>query len=276
MDGDRQRQASTEGRRLLDRARYAQNRLSPYGGHSYSPFWGWRPSPWRSRNGRLWYQFSSVGGVALEDPRVRQSRELVEVADARLALDLSDLVQFVRSKSQESPGLGSEPAQPPGPDIEKGTPEQDTAALDPIAEEDPASLSALSLLTPVKTGAPSLRQLSTPEEIAEDQLTDQIDDVSAREAGKRYGQRWLHRIEEATLERFLARNSRPMMPRRFDIDLLWYVSTRGRDINQEEERREARNGFWDALEQHAVTPQSVIDREEGETAWIAPQDESPR
>jgi hypothetical protein len=192
-------------------------------------------------------------GVALEDPRVRQSRELIEVADARLALDLSDLVPFVRLKTQIGSATEPEPAQAEGLLNEESASAENTLVVEPVADEVPASLSALSLLTPVKTGAPSLRQLSTPEEIAEDQLTDQIDDVSAREAGNRYGQRWLHRIEEATLDRFLARNSRPMMPRRFDIDLLWYVAARGRDIDQEEERREARNGFWDALEQHAVS-----------------------
>lgn len=198
-------------------------------------------------------------GVALDDLRVRQSRELIEVADARLALDLEDLVPFARPKvpseafSQQQPAqttISTDVAVVSGSDM--AAPSKDSGA-----EESETSASALTLLTPVRTGAPSLRQLSTPDDIAKDQLTDQIDDVSAREAGRRYGERWLQRVEAAALERFLARNSRPMMPRRFDLDLLWYVTARGRDIEDETERREARNGFWDALEVQAPTSQEL-------------------
>lgn len=205
-------------------------------------------------------------GVALDDPRVRQSRELIEVADTRLALDLSDLVPFVRSKTRVGPERESEPAQAGALNADLVASQDSAAVLEPRDEDVLASVSALSFLTPVKTGAPSLRQLSTPDEIAEDQLTDQIDEVSAREAGSRYGQRWLQRIEDATLDRFLARYSRPKMPRRFDMDLLWYVAARGRDIDHEEERRDARNGFWDALEQHRAPSAVDGDLDDGDKA----------
>ncbi len=194
-------------------------------------------------------------GVALDDPRVRQSRELIAIADARLALDLEDLVPFARptlpagdAAQQATAAAAAAPTMP-----EEGNGKRAVPSTEPEDEEaEPGS--ALTLLTPVKTGAPSLRQLSTPEDIAEDRLTDQIDDVSAHEAGRRYGDRWLQRIDDATLERFVARNSRPSTPRRIDVDLLWYVAARGRDIDDEAERREARNGLWDALESRGHGP----------------------
>ena len=189
-------------------------------------------------------------GVALDDPRVRQSRELIEVADARLALDVADLVPFARLRSspqadpsESSDATGDVLTVVPGAGATAGTAEQDS---EPDGETQ--SESALTVLTPVRTGAPSLRQMSTPEAIAEDQLTDQIDDVSAMEAGARYGQRWAGLIERSTLERFLAQYKRPKMPRRIDLDLLWYIEARGRDVDDEAERRGARNGFWDAIE----------------------------
>lgn len=195
-------------------------------------------------------------GVALDDPRVRQSRELIEVADARLALDVADLVPFARAKIPPEPitqGPSPSPQDSPAmPEVASARSTKRVVSAD--LDESEATESALAVLTPVKTGAPSLRQLSTPEAIAEDQLTDQIDDVSALEAGDRYGERWANLIEDATLERFLAQYSRPKMPRRIDLDLLWYIAARGRDIDDEAERRGARNGFWDALERRASRP----------------------
>lgn len=200
-------------------------------------------------------------GVALDDPRVRQSRELIEVADARLALDVADLVPFARLRGS-SQADASESASTPDdipPDV-TGTgaaPGAEVQSSDPDSETQAES--ALAVLTPVRTGAPSLRQMSTPEAIAEDQLTDQIDDVSAMEAGFRYGQRWADLIERSTLERFLAQYTRPKMPRRIDLDLLWYIEARGRDVDDEAERRGARNGFWDAIERLVAEP---VDAEE--------------
>lgn len=195
-------------------------------------------------------------GVSLDDPRVRQSRELIAVADARLALDVADLAPFARPK------IPAQVTQLEATQAAEGVPLEPKVESPEAANQDQSgdfdghepSESALAVLTPVKTGAPSLRQLSTPEAIAEDQLTDQIDDVSALEAGTRYGERWANLIERSTLERFLTQYSRPKMPRRIDLDLLWYIAARGRDIDDEAERRGARNGFWDAMEHSVAEP----------------------
>jgi hypothetical protein len=122
---------------------------------------------------------------------------------------------------------------------------------EPEAGAPPPSL--LAVPPPVATGAPSLRQLSTPDAFAEDQLTDQIDEVSAEEAGRRYGNRWLERIDPDVLARFLNTTKRPTVPPRIDKDLLGYLLARGIDHQGQDARRAARNGFWDALEATAAT-----------------------
>jgi uncharacterized LabA/DUF88 family protein len=198
-------------------------------------------------------------GIASADLRLRQSTELIAIADRRLSLDLGDLVPFVKLKlastadrnelsdrtvaaaATSSMNITSDASPPASPEL--------ADAVSAAEGEESAELhSALSAPTEVQAGAPSLRQLSTPEEFADDLLTDQIDDAPAIEVGHRYAQRWLARSDAEVLARFRAKYKRPTLPLRLDKDVLAYLKARGIDQAEQDERRAARNGFWDAVE----------------------------
>ena len=187
-------------------------------------------------------------GISSEDGRLNQSGELIALADSRLNLDVADLVPFVRVKGTHAPpkgtpfGLVEDPdSTPPAEGVEDegtshvsgiaaGVAAQSTdGVLGDVAIEDPAAMaiqaaseaeevvkSAVSLPPSASTGAPSLRQLLTPEEFNAYWLDDQMDGVDATESGRRYGQRWVERVDAEVRERFLERYKRSRVPKRID------------------------------------------------------------
>lgn len=233
-------------------------------------------------------------GIASDDRRLRQSQELVALADTRLNLDVADLAAFVRVKTKQTPSVAGLHAEQPGeapglaPDatiaanagaIQGGTPPVHMGIADAVgasgsepagddgtvmgdlvilsvadraaeAAEDAEEVvkSAVSLPPSASTGAPSLRQLLTPEEFKAHWLDDQLDEVDAREVGRRYGARWVERVGVDGHRRFVDTFQRPRLPKRIDLDLLQALKDRQFDVDDQPGREDARNGFWDSLD----------------------------
>jgi len=228
-------------------------------------------------------------GISSEDGRLNQSGELIALADTRLNLDVADLAPFVRVKGRHAPpkeaasGLVEDSDLPPltvgvddgGTSYISGTAAGVAApgaggVLGDVAIEDPADMairaaseaeevvkSAVSLPPSASTGAPSLCQLLTPEEFNTFWLDDQMDGVDATESGRRYGQRWVERVDAEVRERFLQRYKRSRVPKRIDMDLIGALKARQIDVEEQADREAARNGFWDALEKQP--PEKFVD-----------------
>lgn len=93
-----------------------------------------------------------------------------------------------------------------------------------------------------------LSDVSTREERARDDAEDGAVTtvVTARDAGRTYGNRWRLRATEEMRAGLVA--SRPLIPRRIDAELLGYADAQGIDTwHDEHAKHEVREGFWSAL-----------------------------
>ena len=214
-------------------------------------------------------------GISSEDGRLNQSGELIALADSRLNLDVADLVPFVRVKGTHAPPKGlpsglveDSDSTPPSVGVKDGGTShvsgiaagveaqgadgvlgdvaiEDLAvmAIQAASEAEEVVKSAVSLPPSASTGAPSLRQLLTPEEFNAFWLDDQMDGVDATESGRRYGRRWVERVDAEVRERFLQRYKRSRVPKRIDMDLIAALKARQIDVEDQADREAARDGF---------------------------------
>lgn len=177
-------------------------------------------------------------GIASPAQVLKQSDELVALADTRLNLDVAELAAFVRVKSQRGSERAVLDASPPS------SAAQETA----VEETSDVVKSAVSLPPHASTGAPSLRQLLSPDDFKAFWFDDQVDEVDARETGRRYGARWAEHMGLDGRYRFTQRYERPRLPKRVDRDLMETLKDRSIDAEDQTCREAARDGFWDALE----------------------------
>lgn len=187
-------------------------------------------------------------GIATDNPGIKQSAELVAQADSKLDLDIADLASFVRLKPKAAPLPAT--ATDDATDEQEKTPGPASAPEEEAEDESEVVESAVTVASPVSTGAPSLRQLLSPSDYSLFLLRDRLEGVSAQEAGHRYGQRWAEHLDRNVRRRFLETYQRPTVPRRIDLDLLGSAKARQIDVDDETERISARQGFWDALENY--------------------------
>jgi uncharacterized LabA/DUF88 family protein len=199
-------------------------------------------------------------GVSLDDASVRQSEELVALADRRLAIDVAELSSHVRLK-----GVAATSAD--GVDVVVGavspalTANQlphvivDNGLVAPAGESMDELEAVKDVLIPpsrtpaekVRLGPPSLKQLTNPEQRSLDNFDDEETLLSPDQIGARYGERWWTRADEATREGLLHSAPKPGLPRLIDGDLLKYASRFG-ITDREQSRRELRRGFWSAVD----------------------------
>lgn len=201
-------------------------------------------------------------GVSLDDASVRQSEELVALADRRLAIDVAELSSHVRLKGDAATAVE-------GVDAAVGavsavlTAERllqvsvDNRLAAPAGESLDELEAVKDVLIPpsrtpaekVRLGPPSLKQLTNPEQRSLDSFDDEETLLSPHQIGARYGERWWTRADEATREGLLHVARKPGLPRLMDGDLLKYASRFGiTDRDDKQSRRELRSGFWSAVD----------------------------
>lgn len=206
-------------------------------------------------------------GFSLDDPRVRQSEELIALADRRLTLDIADLSPHVRSRNGASTGEHQGPAATttsltdslvnrgtdvdlsPGPGIDHEASCSSPALDEELTTEGHVLRSPSRPLTEhARLGPPPLLQLSTSADYEQDLAEDLQVPLDARDVGSRYGTRWWARATVEGRARFLTVAYRPGLPRLLDSDLIRYARSREIDIDNEDARRDLRAGFWTAVD----------------------------
>lgn len=200
-------------------------------------------------------------GVSLDDARVRQSEELVALADRRLAIDIADFASHVRLIGDVPPlGEGAdEMAEPALAGPAEGLSPQEGAAGAGSSGESMDELEAVKhvLSPPARTpseqarlGPPSLRQLTSADQRLLDSYDDEETFHSTDQIGASYGERWWSRADEATRERLQHVARKPSLPRLIDGDLLKYGSRLGINTQDKQARHNLRSGFWSAVDDH--------------------------
>lgn len=202
-------------------------------------------------------------GVSLEDPRVKQSEELIALADRRLTLDLADFAPHVRSRDQ-SPTRSDAMDDVPSPtsefsetlrtatanvvlDLELS--QVSAATVDPAEEVTTEghvlhSSSPLQGVANARMGPPPLHILSAVRQGEQDLAEDLEAPLDAQGLGARYGGRWWTRASGDVRERLLTVAWRPGLPRLLDSDLIRYARARGINPDAELYRHDLRVGFW--------------------------------
>jgi len=205
-------------------------------------------------------------GVSLDDAGVRQSEELVALADRRLAIDVGELSSHVRLKGDAATAaegvdaaVGVAPpaltaAQLPQVSAENGLAAPAGESMDELeAVKDVLIPPSRTPAEKVRLGPPSLKQLTNPDQRLLDSFDDEESLLSPDQIGARYGERWWTRADEATREDLLHVTRKPGLPRLMDGDLLKYASRFGiTDRDDKQSRRELRSGFWWAVDDLSV------------------------
>lgn len=176
-------------------------------------------------------------GLSTEDDRLRQSAELVALADRRRVLTVEDLARHAPIHEPQVPT--------PGTQVSPG---EDDVADELASAADVLDVPPAQPATRIPLGLPLLAHLSTEEERAADAGEDAADPPSPWEVGARYARRWWERADDGDRQR-CRRPSQFDVPYSLDRDLLGRLSAQGHDSYDEGVKIEARAGFKEALAQ---------------------------
>lgn len=217
-------------------------------------------------------------GVDSPPESSNQSLELIMAADRRRVLDaafLRALYTVFPDPAELAAGVAKVAAAndreaAPGAAVSEGQPVgvphvPTPAEIAALHKHPPPSKPVPSRLLFTSTGrgsgyvdeAPAdqllrLSDVSTREERARDDAEDRAvkTTVTAREAGRTYGNRWRLRATEEMRAGLVA--SKPSIPRRVDAELLGYADARGVDTwHDEQAKHDIRDGFWSAVNESA-------------------------
>lgn len=202
----------------------------------------------------------NLWGLSVADPRVRQSDELVALADRRLTIDIADIQAHVRvhDAATETIELGEIDGASSGDEIRQ--PVLGLADAEPLQaqpeQEVPADMGDTSMVLDLpasppgvdaRLGPPPLSRLAETASLDGWLATDSNEPMSPKSYGARYGSRWTAIADTSMHSRLHDAAQPPRLPRLLDSDLLKLAGDLGLDTLNQGVRHGLRAGFWDGI-----------------------------
>lgn len=205
----------------------------------------------------------NLWGVSIDDSRVRQSDELVALADRRLTLDLKDLeahaqvagapapddvvefaVAIAQASDEDATGSAIEGSNTASAPIATSVPIHTDDVGRPVVLDLPASPPGAD----ARLGPPPLSGLAEPAQLEQWETADTAEPMSPKTFGRRYGARWNAVADTPMKARLRDIAQSPHLPRLLEADLLSAASNLGLDSTDPGVRHGLRAGFWEGIE----------------------------